>query len=258
MSTDWSGDDYFEVSDLQRTMARQSLDGLDFSGADRILDIGCGDGFITRSIAASAPNAFVAGLDPSPLMIATAHRASPTDAPGPRFVIGDAVRLPYGRHFDAVVSFNALHWVRDQQRALAEIATVLRTTGWALVQMVCESPRDSIEDVMQQHTVDPRWAPHFEGFTAPYHHVHPDQFAELVKRAGLELSNCTVTDREWDFGSRDALAAWCAVGTTAWTEHLDPADRNIFVDQVVDAYEGVAGRPGLFRFTQLRALMTRV
>ena len=71
MSTDWSGEDYAAISDLQRAMAEASLAGLDFSGVQRILDIGCGDGFITRSIAGRAPGAFVAGVDPSPLMIAT-------------------------------------------------------------------------------------------------------------------------------------------------------------------------------------------
>lgn len=258
MSTDWSGDDYFEVSDLQRTMARQSLAGLDFTGAHTILDIGCGDGFITRSIAASAPQAFVAGVDPSPLMLATAHRASPSETPGPRYVRGDAVHLPFGQHFDAVVSFNALHWVRDQQRALEQIVAVLHPTGWALIQMVCDSPRSSIEDVMQGCTSDPRWADRFDGFVAPYEHVDPDRFGVLAATAGLELTSCSVTEREWDFGSRDAFAAWCSVGSTAWTDRLDPADRSAFVDETVNVYETVAGRPGLFRFTQLRVVMTRL
>lgn len=258
MSTDWSGDDYVNVSDLQRSMARQSLDGLDFGSATAILDIGCGDGFVTRGIADSAPQAFVAGLDPSPMMLATAHRASPADVPGPRYVLGDAVRLPFGQHFDAVVSFNALHWVHDQPGVLAQIAAVLRPGGWALVQMVCETPRSSIEDVMQEVAGDARWASRFEGVTAPYFHVEPAEFAQFVAAAGLELTRSDVAEREWDFGSRDALAAWCAVGAGAWTDRLDPGDRSDFVDATVTAYESVAGAPGLIKFAQLRALMTRV
>jgi trans-aconitate 2-methyltransferase len=256
MSTNWSGDDYATISDLQRSMAEASLAGLDFSGVQRILDIGCGDGFITRSIARRAPGAFVAGVDPSPLMIATAHRESRTEIGGPRYVIGDVLRLPFGEHFDAVVSFNALHWVHDQRRALQQIATVLHTDGWALVQMVCQSPRRSIEDVAQALTAQPRWKARFTGFTAPYFHVKPDSFAGQARASGLQLTDCTVAEREWHFGSRDDFAHWCAVGLGAWTDRLDPADRPRFIDEVVAGYESVVGAAGLVKFTQLRATLT--
>ena len=78
---------------------------------------------------------------------ATAHAAAPTDS-GPWFVVADARRLPFGPHFDAVVSFNALHWVREQQQALAEIASVLRPGGRVLIQVVCAGQRASLESVV--------------------------------------------------------------------------------------------------------------
>lgn len=257
MSTDWSGDDYSNVSGLQREMARLSLASLDFGDSAAILDVGCGDGFITRSIAAAAPRAFVAGLDPSPLMVATAHRASPVTEPGPRYVLGDAVRLPFAAHFDTVVSFNALHWVHDQQGAFDQIAAVLRPSGWALVQMVCEGERSSIEDVMQDLSMQPTWSAWFDEFSAPHCHSEPDRVAQMVAAAGLEVKDCVVAEREWDFGSREAFARWCAVGAGAWTARLDSADRERFVDEAVSDYENVAGRPGLFKFLQIRVVMTR-
>lgn len=80
-----------------------------------MLDVGCGDGFLIRAVAGMVPGGYAVGADASPRMIATAHAAAPTDS-GPWFVVADARRLPFGPHFDAVVSFNALHWVREQQQ----------------------------------------------------------------------------------------------------------------------------------------------
>jgi trans-aconitate 2-methyltransferase len=252
MSTDWSGDDYADVSALQRSMAQLSLSGLSFDGCQRVLDIGCGDGFITRSIArAASPSAVVVGVDPSPLMIATAHRVSASDPSGPQYVIGNALRLPVAGPFDAVVSFNALHWVPQQAQALEQIASVLR--GWALIQMVCETPRPSVEDVTQALTGRHRWADRFPDFDAPYCHAEPDHFADLVRDAGLELTSCVVAEREWDFGSREAFTAWCAVGLGAWTDFLEHAERDEFIDDVVTNYQPIAGGPGMFKFAQLRA-----
>lgn len=101
------------------------------------------------------------------------------------------------------------------------------------------------------------WASHFDGVAAPFIHVEPDRYGELAASAGLSLTNLTVTDREWDYGSRNQFQQWCAVGTTAWTGRLPIEDRDAFVDELVDAYESVAGRPGLFRFTQMRAELQR-
>ena len=67
----------------------------------------------------------------------------------------------------------------------------------------------------------------------------------------------TVADREWDFGSRDQFERWCAVCSTAWTDRLPIEDRDRFVGDEVRAYEPVAGRQGLFRFTQMRATLRR-
>ena len=79
----------------------------------------------------------------------------------------------------------------------------------------------------------------------------------MATSAGLTVASLSVAEREWDFGSRTQFEAWCAVGTTAWTDRLDVADRPPFVEELVGAYETVAGRPGLFRFAQMRAELRR-
>jgi trans-aconitate 2-methyltransferase len=172
-------------------------------------------------------------------------------------VVADARRLPFGERFDVVVSFNALHWVPEQQQVLGQIAAVLRPGGRALIQMVCAGERKSLEAVAMEICRDPRWARSFEGFGAPLIHVNPDDYGDLASSAGLTLTNITVTDREWDYGSRNGFRQWCAVGTTAWTGRLPAEDRERFVDELVSVYEGVVGRPGLFRYMQMRAELRR-
>ncbi|MBV8930243.1 MAG: methyltransferase domain-containing protein [Mycobacteriaceae bacterium] len=252
--TDWSGEDYARVSGLQRTMARDAIAALSFAGGDRVLDVGCGDGFITRAIAAMVPDGHVVGVDPSPRMVAAAHAVPPRGASGPWFVRADARRLPFGGdQFDVVVSFNALHWVAQQEQALAEIATVAHPGARVVIQVVCAGERPSVESVAMALTRTAAWAPSFEGFSAPFVHVDPAIYGDLAAAAGLRLASLTVTDREWDFGSREEFARWCAVGSGAWTDRLPPQDRMRFVEEQIRAYEDVVARPGVFRFMQMRA-----
>ena len=172
-------------------------------------------------------------------------------------MVADVRALPFGTQFDVAVSFNALHWIPEQQRALAEIAAVLRPGGRALIQVVCAGERGSLEAVTMTTCRGPRWAWSFDGFAAPFTHVVPDTYGTLAASAGLTLTNLEVTEREWDFGSRNEFQRWCAVGSTAWTDRLPVGDRGRFIAEQVDAYESVAGRPGLFRFTQMRAELRR-
>ena len=250
--TDWSGEDYRRVSSLQRSVASETLADLALAGDERILDIGCGDGFLTRDIAARLSTGFIVGIDPSPRMVAAADSGPVTPA-GPHFVRADARRLPFARCFDMAVSFNALHWVPRLDEALTAIATILEPGGRGLIQMVCAADRPSIESTAMTVARSAPWSGHFADFSAPFVHPDPAEFADLANACGLRVSSLTVRDREWDFGSAAQFRAWCAVGATAWTDRLADPDRAAFVDDLVAAYQPVVTRPGLFRFMQMRA-----
>jgi len=95
----------------------------------RILDVGCGTGYLLGRLAALTPQAEVlAGIDASPAMIEAARGAATDDRL--RFVVGAAERLPWpAAAFDLVVSTTSFdHWA-DQQAGLAQCARVLAPGG---------------------------------------------------------------------------------------------------------------------------------
>ena len=95
-----------------------------FTGkVDRALDVGCGAGVSTAVLAPLARQ--VIGLEPVSAMLA--HRR--TVAPGARFVIGRAERLPFADgSFGLVTAAGSLNYT-DLPLALAEIARVLTADG---------------------------------------------------------------------------------------------------------------------------------
>ena len=104
------------------------------AGRNGVLDVGCGDGKITARIAGRVPRGSVLGVDPSRDMIAFASdHFPPSVGSNLRFEVADARRLPYRSEFDLVVSFNALHWVPEQEDALRSIRSALRPAGRAIL-----------------------------------------------------------------------------------------------------------------------------
>src|SRR5947199_2208851 len=66
MTEDWDATEYRKVSGLQHWLAERALSGLQLSGAERVLDVGCGDGRITAGIAGALQRGEVISIDPSP------------------------------------------------------------------------------------------------------------------------------------------------------------------------------------------------
>ncbi len=262
MPTEWDARAYHDRSALQRWLAEEALPAIGFGGGERVLDVGCGDGRVTAEIAAHVPRGSVLGVDASPAMIdfARAHAAGPAH-PNLAFEVRDARELGFHAEFDLVVSFNALHWVIEQGKALSSIHAALRPGGRALLQLVPRTQRVSLEDVIERTKRAPRWASHFEGQHAPFVHPTADEYRASVRRHHFTVERLEVHLRAWEFDSRAAFAAFARATFVEWTRSLPEGEVEAFVDDVLDAYgrtlhlEPNAVR--VFHFDQLRAVLGR-
>jgi ubiquinone/menaquinone biosynthesis C-methylase UbiE len=118
---------WYEVSEgrradlLEKELLGQLLDG--FSGAQSLLEIGCGTGHFTRYFTTLLPS--VVGLDISPAMLKEARRRD-TDREI-SYLIGDALHLPFSNaSFDVVVFITTLEFLNNPQQALGEAGRVAR------------------------------------------------------------------------------------------------------------------------------------
>jgi ubiquinone/menaquinone biosynthesis C-methylase UbiE len=120
----WLGRLHHDIADRTADLAQAAQ-----PHAQRLLDVGCGTGYLLRSLASRCPDAEeLAGIDPAPSMIEVATASSDDDRLN--FSVGVAERLPYpDGNFDLVVSSTSFdHW-SDQQAGLLECARVLKPGG---------------------------------------------------------------------------------------------------------------------------------
>ena len=252
--TEWNASEYARISTLQAAMASEVLALLDLKGTERVLDVGCGNGKTTAEIAARLPHGSIVGVDASADMIAFAanHQSAHQNL---QFAVADARQLPYQAEFDLVVSFNALHWVPQQDLALRSIHSALKRDGWAQLRLVPKGERKSLEDVLEETRLSSRWIGYFRSFRDPYLHLTAEQYGALAEQNGFQVAATRVALKSWDFPSRSAFLAFGEVTFVEWTQHLPPEERPAFATDVLDRYRLVAcdapGEENFFRFYQM-------
>ncbi|OJF67603.1 methyltransferase [Alteromonas sp. V450] len=117
---------YNSIASVQRIIAKQALANLPIDLQGTALDIGCGTGIHTQTLASKG--AAATGVDIAEGMLAQARKMYS----GPIFVEGSAVDLPFfDSQFSTVFSSMALQWVSDTNLVANEIARVLEKSGIA-------------------------------------------------------------------------------------------------------------------------------
>lgn len=152
------------------------VDALVPAGAQKVLDVGCGDGFLAARLAERIPRVVALDIDEPVLQRASARFP---DAPVD-WTHGDIMtaELP---HFDAVVSNAALHHIDDTRAALARLAGVVRPGGvLAVVTFVKPSVREAFWHTASWiccgvvNRIRGKWE-----HTAPIKWPPPDDYAQL-------------------------------------------------------------------------------
>jgi ubiquinone/menaquinone biosynthesis C-methylase UbiE len=117
---------------LNGAQNRATVEALDPPPGAAVLEIGFGPGHALAMLAKGRPLGLVAGVDHSALMVARARRrlnGGRGDA-ALDLRIGDAGDLPFpDERFDVVFAVNSYHLWPDKERALAEMAGVLKPGG---------------------------------------------------------------------------------------------------------------------------------
>jgi SAM-dependent methyltransferase len=114
--------------------------------ADRVLDVGCGAGLLSRQLAEHSTNVIGIDLDAASIREAEAE----TSSPHATYVLGDVLTYPFeNESFDLVVSVAALHHM-DAATALRRFADLVKPGGTVGIIGIGRStyPRDIGRDAL--------------------------------------------------------------------------------------------------------------
>jgi trans-aconitate 2-methyltransferase len=139
--------------------------------------------------------------------------------------------------------------------ALRSIRSVMKSSALVQLRLVPAGEGKSLEDVLEETRLSPRWAAYFRDFHDPYLHLAPAEYGAMAERNGLHVRGIHTEAKMWDFESRQAFFAFGSVTFVKWTRLIPDAEKAAFVCDVLDRYRAVAAdRPGeeiTFKFYQM-------
>jgi trans-aconitate methyltransferase len=183
--SEWNAELYDEKHSFVWKMAAALLDLLDAKSGERILDLGCGTGYLTEQIAASGT--MVVGVDKSPEMIEQARLKHPAIS----FEVMDARELALAEPFDAVFSNATLHWISEPEKVIGGVAKILKPGGRFVAEF---GGKGNVAEVLAAtrrawHKMDlPAWK-------NPWYYPSIAEYSVLLEKHGLEVTYATLFER---------------------------------------------------------------
>jgi trans-aconitate 2-methyltransferase len=166
-----------------------------------VVDLGCGSGELTATLAARWPRATVRGLDASPEMIERAPRDARVE-----YAVQDA-RAFSATGVDVLVSNAMLQWVPEHETLLTRWAGQLRPEGWLAFQVPSNFGAPS-HALMRELARSGRWHARLEGVIRPGETVAPPTaYLELLSDAGL-VADVWRTEYEHVLPGDDPVLDW--------------------------------------------------
>lgn len=198
VANEWDAAAYDDHHSFVMAFGEDLIDTLAPRKGERILDLGCGTGYLTNRI--GEIGASVVGIDAARPMIESARATYPTHA----FVHADARALPFDGAFDAVFSNAVLHWIRAQDAALQSIAGSLRPGGRLVAEMGGVGNIDSIIRAVEAELAA-------RGYDAdiPWYFPSIGEYATELEVSGFEVRYATLFDRPTTLDNgEEGLAVW--------------------------------------------------
>ncbi len=205
MTHEFDGKKYEEASTHQKEWGAKLISELSLKGAEHVLDLGCGDGTLTRQLAELLPNGDVLGIDASQGMI---DAATPKEQDNLRFRRLDINDLDFVEQFDAAFSNATLHWVKDHQRLLRNVHRALRPGGRLRFNFAGDGNCSNFFTVIREAMANEAFRAFFAQFDWPWYMPTVDEYQALAESSGLHDVRVWGENADRYFPDEEAMIRW--------------------------------------------------
>lgn len=180
----WDAATYDKNARFVSDLAGPIVEILDPKPGERILDLGCGDGVLTRKL--ESVGCTLVGIDPSPEFIGAAL------ALGLDARLQDATEMGFDAEFDAVFTNAVLHWIKDADSVIRNAYRALRPGG----RFVGEFGGHRCVETIQMALIEELERRGYDGWAAnPWYFPTTAEYGARLTKAGFDVRHIEIVPR---------------------------------------------------------------
>ena len=198
-----------------------------------VVDLGCGPGQLTASLAERWPDADVVGIDSSPDMIAAAERIAATGTAGQgslSFRVEDVRDWRAEAPVDVIISNAVLQWVPHHLQLLSRWTDWLADDGWLAFQLPGNYDQPS-HAILRELAASDRWRAALTGVELNRQSADPAEYLDLLVGLGLAVDAWETTYLHVLTGPDPVTEWYKGTGLRPVLAALDPAQGAEFIRQ---------------------------
>mgnify|MGYP001474891077 CR=1 FL=1 len=219
MSQKWNATQYIDNASFVAEHGSPVLALLSPLPGEKVLDLGCGDGALTKDI--EKFGAIVHGVDSSPSMIESAKERGLSAS----VMSGDA--LNFSNEFDAVFSNAALHWMKQSDVVIQGVFKALKQNGRFVGEFGGKGNVAALVNgmgsVFEKHS-------EFGVFENPWYFPSVKEYQEKLQDNGFKVHYIELIPRPTPL--KTGVKEWLKVFSNGITTNLDKNEKNQFLTEV--------------------------
>ena len=222
--SEWNAVLYDNKHDFVSEYGKGLLEFVPKNKNQSILDLGCGTGTLTSQLAAFADT--IIGVDSSENMIEKAQKQY-ADI---KFMVCDALALPFEKQFDIVFSNAVFHWIADHDALLKQVHKVLKSNGLLVCEFGAVGNIATIENAFMNACRDLGYE-----YTPRFNFPTSEHFADLLKKNGFIIDKIYDYDRPTPLkDSEEGLSNWMKQFFASDLELMSEKAQNEVIKKVED------------------------
>ncbi|MGO8980180.1 MAG: trans-aconitate 2-methyltransferase [Streptosporangiaceae bacterium] len=217
----WDPAQYLQFADERSRPFFELAGRIQAADPDLVVDLGCGPGQLTATLAGRWPGAEVIGIDSSPEMIEAA-RQLPAPSGQLSFLLADVRDWRPERAPDVIISNALLQWVPEQREVILSCSRALAPGGWLAFQVPGNFDQPT-HAILRELAGSARWRPLLAGVELNRQAADPAEYLDLLGRHGCAVDAWETTYLHVLQGENPVLDWFCGTGLRPVLSALEPA-----------------------------------
>jgi len=225
MNIKWDADKYTKDFSFVHQYGNSVIELLDLDSTMTVLDLGCGNGALTKKLTEMGVKAI--GLDASQDLLQIAK----TQYNNIEFVLSDATSFALKEPVDAVFSNAVFHWIdREKQSDMMHcVYSSLKAGGQFVFEFGgvgnCNLIHSALKMFFEQHGFD---------YVVPNYFPTIGEYAALLEQSNFKVVSMLLFDRMTELKGQDGMADWIRMFVKKPFEGMNENVKNHIIEQTTE------------------------